>query len=135
MKKIWFLLIVIALGGCKMSNETNEEEDGLYDYTFQTVIENKRGIDYDFFYGTTPDSDDYILIEGLSSYTFERTIKVKDNVDGVAEIEVDNDTECYLRVHEGSNQEYTVIKFSCKNVRHITINKSGCIEILPTVLW
>ncbi len=27
MKKIWFLLIVIALGGCKMSNETNEETD------------------------------------------------------------------------------------------------------------
>ena len=26
MKKIWLLLIVIALGGCKMSEDTNEEE-------------------------------------------------------------------------------------------------------------
>ena len=26
MKKIWLLLIVIALGGCKMSSDTNEEE-------------------------------------------------------------------------------------------------------------
>ena len=27
MKKIWLLLIVIVLGGCKMSSDTNEEED------------------------------------------------------------------------------------------------------------
>lgn len=39
MKKIWLLLIVIALGGCKMSSDTNEEEvSDTSGYMYDTII-------------------------------------------------------------------------------------------------
>ena len=134
MKKIWLLLFAIVLGGCNMSDSANEEtDDELYDYELTTTIENESYFSFDFFYGVNLNSEDYTVIKGKESYEFKRTIKVKDDENGVPQIEVDDAPDCYLRIHNSSNGNYTAVKFSYENVRKVLITATGDIVITPTV--
>lgn len=131
MKKLWLLLVVIVLGGCKMNNDNNSEDDGLYDYEFTTSIKNESGHSYNFYYGTDLKSKDFITIECYSTYEFTRIIKVKDNEKGVPCIEEDTAPDCILESLSHDDSEYRIIKFNYKNIKEIVIGNRGAIQITP----
>ena len=135
MKKIWLLLIVIALGGCKMSSDTNEEtDDGLYDYELTTSIENNAYRNYNFYYGTDINSKNFVVIEARSTYKFKRNIKVKDDENGIPIIEEDTAPDCILESLSFDDSEYRIIKFNYKNIRQVIINETGVIQLIPMLV-